>query len=570
VLNLQQAPGNLANLRSTVIDYDAGETLVSTIREMMQFQHPTGIEETDVRDMLNGFFPLVETEELVDKRTLARQAAERLKQADMRFAILKDETRQLSTGILESKIRQALWAQAISRPAFIVLKPLEFYAKYIGKPFVGTVISGGIQFNKATNSILGLAPNKDDVNFNEKFRDAREEGNLNWWLAQGEAFDNWEINGVMKFALEAVFDPLNLVGMGWFTKVLKPIPIIGKHLAALNQGYARAWELGFDAVKRGVVSAIPGTIRTRSLKYSRSAYENTRVYLEKATGIKLTALTPEKVQEVMIPAIDEALLNPQAPDEMVQAGLAVLDYPAVTPEGILEMAQIVPGTGHLTLDSITIDMLSKVNDGIEFGTKLSKTRWFEKEELADFLMLQLDIVKTTDGRSHTAMVKWIDLVIDANRTNAIRKITGENIIEIMQKIMNGASDDFVRAQRSLISNRRYQQGIYAGLARFEKVAHAAWFNIFDGVFTRPFARAYLLFAMFGPMNVLEVAAKTTLAGVNPFFKPGVHSRAASEFFALRGHVPLDVITPANFNIPYICFFYPSRMLELHHLSNSTN
>ena len=51
------------------------------------------------------------------------------------------------------------------------------------------------------DSILGIAT-EDEKNFISKYEGARE-GNLNWWLAQGEAFDNWEINGWRKFALEA-------------------------------------------------------------------------------------------------------------------------------------------------------------------------------------------------------------------------------------------------------------------------------------------------------------------------------------------------------------------------------
>jgi len=538
--NLQRRPGNFAPLLTLDTRQMSNETILATIRELSQFSHPDGVEASEVRDMITNFFPEQTSAELLDERKQARESAERIKQADMRVEILRQETRELASGVIDSKLRQALWAQAASKPALIAMRPLEFYAKYVGKPFVGSVLG----INAKAASILGVA-NDEQKEFLDLYENARD-NDLNRWLATGNAFGNWEINGVKKFMFEVVLDPLNLLGVGWFTKVLKPIPIIGKHLAWANQGYARVWEVGFDMAKSGLVRAIPKTIRNQSLAYQKVAYNTTRVYLERSVGKRLNRITSQEVLEVMVPAIDEAMLNPQSPDDMVQAGLQLLDNPAITPDNILEMTRIVPGTGHITANSITIDILSKVNDGIEHTKFLSDKSWLGKNELADFLMLNLNISQSDVAR--TAMIAWIDSIIATNRSKAINRLTGDNIISIMGKIMSGAGDDFTQAQKTLISNRRYQQGIYAALNRMEGMAHTVWFGTIDAYITRSFARAYLLFGMFGVMNVLEVAVKSGLAGVNPFYKSGVHHRAASEFFGLSGHVPLDVITPSSFNI----------------------
>ena len=63
----------------------------------------------------------------------------------------------------------------------------------------------------------------------------------NYWNAAGEAWRAQTWHPVAKFAIETAFDPASYVGWGIATKLVRPLPLIGRPLSrmvgAFEHGY---------------------------------------------------------------------------------------------------------------------------------------------------------------------------------------------------------------------------------------------------------------------------------------------------------------------------------------------
>lgn len=69
----------------------------------------------------------------------------------------------------------------------------------------------------------------------------RRDAGQNTWTAGGDAFENWDANGFLKFGLETMFDPTTYLGFGIYTDLTRGIPILGHTVEAVEKGFGLAF-----------------------------------------------------------------------------------------------------------------------------------------------------------------------------------------------------------------------------------------------------------------------------------------------------------------------------------------
>ena len=555
IQNLQEQPGNLAPLHGIDTSAMSAIEVVDTIRRLSQFSHPQGVSPEDVRNIVNEFLPQDITEEMFSLEEQTRLIEQSLVEADQKIAWLKAEAQKFNSGELRSAIRQDLWTKAAERQALVLLSPFEWWADKVGKPFAGSVL--GI-YNLAPDFLLGNT--KLDKTFNAAYESAREEG-INSWAAAGYAFEHWETNGAAKFALEVIFDPLNVVGFGWFTKILKPIPLVGKPLAAVNEGYARGVELIFDEFKAGVGRVIPKTLNQRADLYVRANIDHARIHFDKLTGGKFSAgtLTQEEIELYGAQTIQDMLLNPESPDSAVQLGHALFNYETLGTDDLMDLADSL-GVAY-SRANIDKGMLNQVNTLLDHDNAFGASfKTLSPESSAPGVLLAMSIDDSVENVAKA--IQWLSRRRDnmISRATSIlnprtQRLPNGNLVQIsgvpalVQNIGEASKNAFLASARTEISNRRLQLGVVAGMIRkLDAATHAVFIQGYDNYFSRPFARSYLLFGGFGIFNTTEAAAKMALAGVNPFVGSKPYLSNQLRFAGIEAHVPLDVLSPSSFSV----------------------
>ena len=335
VLQRLQQPGtNLARLFAMNPAGKTAAELVDIVAAAHRFQLPEGMSVEDQRDLFRAH-------EASDE-DIARFTAENSAEMDLIIQTIRDDITRLeafkkdladfSSGEINSQIRKSLQLQIMSRPGLIAMKPFEWWAKYVGKPFAAASLFAIDQGNT-----VGLPiPSLINDSFYKGFSEARTKGS-NTWMAFSYAFEEWDTNGFLKFGTEVVLDPINILGFTWFTKIVKPLPLIGKPLAAFNQGYMRVAEYPFD-ILREIGQSIPKPLSTRALRASMTGYDDARVLLYETYRKPLSETSSDEVRLAFEPTIALAQANPTSPDPMVTVGQWLLPNRIITAEDVQQLS----------------------------------------------------------------------------------------------------------------------------------------------------------------------------------------------------------------------------------------
>ena len=396
----------------------------------------------------------------------------------------------------------------------------DLLKEMVVQPGIGLLQIAGIYFEYVSAPLAGLIW-KDVF----RIRDIdvayqRYKQTESTWQALGHAWEEWDAPGegaaewILKYMLmEGLTDPLTYVGWGIATKIAKPLGGFGRWVGWVERGIAEVLDIPFDMIKAGI-RRLPKTVSQQA----NLAMVKATQYVDKAMtqrfGKSIWQMTMKEWDEGAEAFVKYALKNPMADNVNARAGRKLLAHVPVTEKEVLDWASRLGTT--LTPDQITRQTIANV-DGIfeDFFSKIGGAKkLLTNREAADELVRVL--VGNFDDATSVIAGK---ILLERSRSIINRALSfgrAKTTFSAMRQLGRGNRKLFLAADASDVALAMKEMGRTTTLLntvpiRIQKV----WTNSVDKLVVRPFAEAYLTFALYGPMNVIEDVIRTTLGGVRP-------------------------------------------------------
>ena len=396
--------------------------------------------------------------------------------------------------------------KAVINPPLVVLEGLNIYYEHVSMPAAGWLYGKAIpDIQKAYIDFRAQNPSATD----------REAYVYAWkkWDAPGPPV----VDFILKYMLmEAIVDPITLVGWGIATKFLRTLGPVGRTLAKANMIAAEGLELPFDGIK-WVARNLPKSVSGRAAAMARESVKILDRYFELAIVPgkvqPLTWIKPRDMRKAGEDALEHLARSPRAEDDIAKAAQEMLVHPPVSKEEAINWVQRLRATGVQTLEpnDITNNVLLDIDRIFE--------RVFTKEitanEAAPLLMHRLGI----SGVAETTSALSTRLLADRNALIVVRALDftfEESANKAMQAYGKKAGRIFEEVARADLVNKAGRAGrVNALLLNLEKTQLASWATWVDRMVVRTAAESYLTFGLYGPMNVLEDIWRSALGGVRP-------------------------------------------------------
>jgi len=465
----------------------------------------------------------------------------------------------VSLGFPEIGMWRQLYMGVVS-PAILGLEAVQAYSKYYVMPWAAAVLIEGKKLNAIYNSVfptlalpqgdvsLGplaawqfglvtlekLAPfdfklDELEMSFKELDRDN------NRWMAYSKAYEEWEANGAVKLGIELALDPLTYVGFGITTKILKPIPLVGKHLAAFNHGYMQFTDDMVSGVFKSV-RGFPKTIAMKSMIKSSDIHVSLLNNFFRVSGKYIDDLGTKSGGELVAGwmklaalLVGKGKLLGSGPIQQIQTTLMQSSSKRVIrPEQISGTALKLLRSDIITkVDDVTVTQFSDVqnyfNKALADDSDANITQTAQKlvEILSPGQSGQPRILKEMTGALRT----WIaDLRADMIKLTTPRGNEGGfSIVERVVKEAFTSEDDILRIPTQVLHEGsflgyQYQKGIVSGmLSGVDATTRLLWTNWLEKKLIIPFSRAFLVFGAYGPFNLLEGIMKPLLEDLPALF-----------------------------------------------------
>ena len=596
IARAQDPRGLLSDLYNIDPESLSANELIDSIVRAGQFQRDPEVSPVEFRDyLLELGFPREHADaQVIDLQAQAQRFAETLRQWTAQHNLLLDDGRKIESGEIISAWKKAQWSRAASQPALALLRPIEWWVNKISKPFAATAVLAGN--SNLTEQLLGdfgpepivIGPEglreaftgeASGRNLELEIRKAQAEGH-GYWKAAQIGFDNWETNWAIKFGLEVVADPITYLGFGLATKITKGIPYIGRGVGAFEAGFITVADAPFRFLKNLWVGDVSGRAtgefglemfrqsprrfqgiapRTLRLKGDRIAREGVSVlkssFEQASNGKPIYFATPGEMRQFATQAVETAIQEPQGLDDITRLGKLMIGYKVIGREEAQTLARTLTNvsddialnaeTGDRTLTAF-LEHLNRIVEDVD-GIAIGNTKFLKPNEARESILQLYGVTGEVNAR---AVTRWLAQQRNSARREAIGHFGTQNSVrEQIGNFHDGLSASFVRAARSEVQIKRYQQGIVSRLMGDISAVRLPFVQAIDQFVTRPFARAYLVFAYYPVGNILEAAVKTALAGGNPFKLGNPYAANAMRFHRLETAVPLNAALPGDsFNL----------------------
>ena len=335
-----------------------------------------------------------------------------------------------------------------------------------------------------------------------------------WWMAGSKAMSESSMGWTNRIMAEWILDPMTWLGLGIFTKITKPIPLLGKFVNLAETGWVKIWDkLIFDQIKRGgkLIGLTPmQTARAAAAK----DFQNVAAYLVKAYGGKHYRQIPiEDARKLLVAARKYALFHPEDLGDMSLAGSALLRRAA------LGEADVTAMMGRLgSKYDVTADLIVNVNTLLSEITARGGGKAFTLRTAPPFLLRSLGIPETKVALM--AARRELDSFFNSAIANSDRILTSaKNTPELLANVFGNTQRATWETLQSKAAHNLTMSGSMASI--FSKVSWQTatfWRHTLDRWVVTPFARMYLAFGAYGPFNILEGFLKPALARINPFWK----------------------------------------------------
>mgnify|MGYP001558582026 FL=1 len=527
ILDLQHRRGQPELLLTLDPNQMTVASILDSIRVANTYKLQEGVSPADIRAYLQLTRPTARPE-LIEQQALARletaQIRQEMRELSARTATIVADANKLNSGEIISEIARSNYLVAVSKPGLMLFEPFNYWNKHIVKPIAGNLVS--------------LLPGEQEV---ERIYQQARQGGMGSWAAHRYAFEEWDTNGLLKFGIEVMADPSTYIGFGFVTKVVKPLPLIGGRLAALNEGYARTMEIPFEYARKVWVDHAPKMLDQVGAVWGKKAVDDFRQMLETRFSTPITRISTIQARETGTIAIQAALDNPLSPDVVTRTGLWLLGDRVVTPDDIDSIYTLTKGTKW----TVTPELLSSV-DNIIYHTKgIGITPFLQPSETVPLLLRALDL---SDVPTNIKVIQdFLTATVNTSRTAALNTLTGDNAVQMALRVASRVSDNFITTRQALVQNARLQDGVVAGvLHNIEATTRLIFMDKIDKLVTVPLARSYLLFGLLGPVNIAETAMKMALSGINFLYRHDPYARNASVFTGIETHLPLEMLNPERF------------------------
>lgn len=340
------------------------------------------------------------------------------------------------------------------------------------------------------------------------------------WEALSHAWEGYDQNWFLKYILmEGLVDPLSYIGFGLFgraARTTRAIPYVGKlfHGADVaERAMLSLVEVPFDALKAGIAK-IPKTLGQRAYLAQSQSVSYAKDFTTAHAGKPWHNCTIEDVRLAAEAAENAAYSLPHIEQDIVRYGKEILMHSPID-DGLTRSWASTLGSSF-TPGEITRDTVAHVNEFFEFAFWKSTNKEIAFQEAAQRIMGILGVVDDAAGTAFKTTNRLIAGRAEAIRKGALAFTNAGNPADAIRMLGRTNRETFKRILKSEAAYNRTQMGRWqALLADTGTVVQRVWGDQIDRVITRTFAEAYLCFAMYGPMNVIEDYGRSILAGVRP-------------------------------------------------------
>ncbi len=425
---------------------------------------------------------------------------------DTTITAIRDQNKDLTVKNLS--VLEIGW-MILNQPALAALDLANYIEENWSRPVTGGQIA-------IVTSLYSTALGEKRNKFSDAIYKAQAEGTDAWHSASAvyevDWTDNDVVDGISKFVAEMVLDPVNWIGFSVTTRALKGIPVIGKNLASMHNGFIGVTEEIADVVTFWkYFKKIPKTPTQIAAKTAGEAKSTLRAALVQATGERdITRITADQVRKVAEDARNFVIekSNLANTSDVAKFGKWQMMSRSMTTEELTDLAK--------NLKMKTPIEVSHVLDiqGAYGSLKLEgKGTGYTLAETTDRVLNSLGVKATEDNRlivsNFLTSRQKADMkaVTDVFKGENVNKILKQFAIHVDQMMLDNMSSEV--AQFASRNSRMAKV-----LSKIDEITTTGIVANIDKNLTVPMARQALVFGNFGPWNNLEVAMRGALRGYN--------------------------------------------------------
>ena len=408
-----------------------------------------------------------------------------------------------------------LLKSAVVTPGLALADTANFYFEHVTQPLAGWLYIR-----------TGWFGTSDDAKKYEEYKKTESA-----WMALGHAWREWDAPGegavewVLKYMImEGIVDPLSYVGWGLATKITKPLGGFGRVVGSAEKGFMQVMDIPFDMIKAGL-RKLPKSLSQRAALQQAKSIQYVEKWVGKFTGKSIKDLTTSpdgmvKFSNATEKAIRAAQLFPNVDTDVVRAGKVLLEHTPVNERIVMNwsnrLTEVAQRPGFLTSKNVTKELVENVNNLFEdyFWRGGPGKQKITNSEAASRLLGIFGIDNTDDA------FKLATRLLDERANQIVKNALAVNMAKSPIKALYGLGRRnfryYTTAEESMAALARKQIGAFSlTMQNMELRAVQVWRNGIDKWVVRPFAEAYLAFALYGPMNIVEDVIRSSLGGVWP-------------------------------------------------------
>jgi hypothetical protein len=531
--------GSLTGFLDIDSDESTVEEILAQLSEASLFRLPEGETTESIRSyLLKGALNEDDVSEIMlDARSQSLDMAKRMRDKNTYFASLRSDKNKAISGEVVSAIHRAKISRALSQPAIGFFYPLELWMGKVNHPLSGILLVA------MEGAVSGFS--RREMGFKRRVQSLRNEGGENWWFAYGRAFEETDMNWAARFAIEVIADPTTYLGFGLVGKVISlgggRVARLGLAVSKVEKAYLNATEMPWRVLRDAWVDHMPRTAWQRGRTQGTGAAGALAREVASHYGKPIGDVTPGETKLFIELVVEKAINEPLNPAAHNQLGKMLLGRKAISAEQVEDLYKTMNVSGG----DASPARLELINTILEFTDGQGVMKFLMPEQATDLL---LRVMAISDSAENKAFIfAWLGRTREGAKAAALGLADRTSIKEILKGTVDKIADDYVAADQTIIGNNRALGGLNAAMLDFlsRGPLTKAMLTI-DRTVTQPFARAYLLFGFYAPFNVLENAAKTALAGGNPFWTTNPSRRVGSVFKGVEDLAPLDIMFEEKF------------------------
>ena len=412
---------------------------------------------------------------------------------------------------------------------------IDILKESIIQPGLGLMELANIYFEHVSQPLAGLLYKTFVPDIEKKYQEYKQTEST--WKALAHSWQEWDAPGegawewILKYMImEGIADPLSYVGWGIATKITRPLGGFGRLVGAAERGFMQVMNLPFDMLKAGL-NRLPKSLSQRAAISEAKAVQFVDKWVTSQTGKSIRDLTASpdgmvQFNKAIGQAVKAAGRNPNLDTDIVRAGKELLKHTPVNEKIVLDwssrLSEIAKRPSFLTTENVTKELVENIDNLFEdfFMRGGVGKQKITIGEAASRLLDILGVTKTDDNW------KLAQRILDERATqivnNGLAIGAAASPIKALYALGRRNFRIHMLTEESAAYLARKQAGAFAKIGESVSLrVQQVWRNGIDRWVVRPFAEAYLAFALYGPMNIVEDMWRSIIGGVIPNRTSGI-------------------------------------------------